>query len=38
MGSNFIKTIFDFTLIAVGTVAISPLLFYVAYRIKKEDI
>lgn len=37
MGSNFIKTIFDFTLTAVGTVVISPLLLYVAYRIKKED-
>lgn len=36
-GSCFIKTIFDFTLTAVGTVAISPLLAYIAYRIKKED-
>lgn len=36
-GSNLIKTIFDFTLTAVGTVIISPLLIYVAYRIKKED-
>ena len=41
MGSNhrssFIKTLFDFTLTAVGTVVISPLLIYIAYRIKKED-
>lgn len=36
-GSCFIKTLFDFTLTAVGTVAISPLLAYIAYRIKKED-
>ena len=36
-GSCLIKTIFDFTLTAVGTVVISPLLIYVAYRIKKED-
>ena len=36
-GSCFIKTLFDFTLTAVGTVAISPLLVYIAYRIKKED-
>lgn len=36
-GSCFIKSLFDFTLTAVGTVAISPLLAYIAYRIKKED-
>lgn len=36
-GSCFLKTLFDFTLTAVGTVAISPLLAYIAYRIKKED-
>ena len=36
-GSCFVKTLFDFTLTAVGTVAISPLLVYIAYRIKKED-
>ena len=36
-GSCFVKTLFDFTLTAVGTVAISPLLAYIAYRIKKED-
>ena len=32
-----IKTIFDFTLTLVGTICISPLLAYIAYRIKKED-
>lgn len=37
MVSNLIKSIFDFTLTAVGTVAISPLLVYIAYRIRKED-
>ena len=31
------KTIFDFILTLVGTVIISPLLVYIAYRIKKED-
>ena len=31
------KMFFDYTLTAVGTVAISPLLFYIAYRINKED-
>lgn len=36
-GSCLIKTIFDFTLTAVGTVVISPLLIYVAYRIKKDS-
>ena len=35
--SNFIKTAFDFTLTAVGTLVISPLLLYIAYRINKED-
>ena len=33
----FLKMLFDYTLTAVGTVAISPLLFYIAYRIKKES-
>ena len=33
----FAKMFFDYTLTAVGTVAISPLLFYIAYRINKED-
>ena len=31
------KTIFDYALTTVGTLCISPLLVYVAYRIKKED-
>lgn len=35
--SNYIKTIFDYILTLIGTVLISPLLLYVAYRIKKED-
>ena len=35
--SNVTKTIFDYVLTAVGTILISPLLFYIAYRIKKED-
>lgn len=34
---SFAKMIFDYTLTAVGTVAISPLLFYIAYRIKKDS-
>ena len=34
---NLAKTVFDYTLTAVGTICISPLLAYVAYRIKKED-
>ncbi|MBQ9764495.1 MAG: sugar transferase [Phascolarctobacterium sp.] len=33
----FLKILFDYTLTAVGTVVISPLLFYIAYRITKED-
>jgi len=33
----FTKIIFDYTLTAVGTVAISPLLFYIAYRIKQDS-
>ena len=33
----FFKMLFDYTLTAVGTVAISPLLFYIAYRIKKDS-
>ena len=33
----FAKMLFDYILTAVGTVAISPLLFYIAYRINKED-
>ena len=32
-----IKTLFDFSLTLVGTICISPLLLYIAYRIKKED-
>ena len=36
MGS-ICKTVFDYALTAVGTLCISPLLVYVAYRIKKED-
>lgn len=35
--SSVAKTIFDYVLTAVGTVIISPLLVYIAYRIKKED-
>lgn len=35
--ASLIKTIFDFTLTAIGTILISPLLAYIAYRIKKED-
>ena len=34
---EFGKTIFDFTLTFIGTICISPLLAYIAYRIKKED-
>ena len=34
---GFVKTVFDYTLTAVGTILISPLLAYIAYRIKKED-
>ena len=34
---NALKTVFDYALTAVGTICISPLLAYVAYRIKKED-
>jgi len=33
----FTKIIFDYTLTAVGTVAIIPLLFYIAYRIKQDS-
>ena len=33
----FIKTVFDYVLTACGTICISPLLLYIAYRIKKED-
>ena len=33
---SFVKAAFDYTLTAVGTVCISPLLLYVAYRIKKR--
>ncbi|WP_297998755.1 sugar transferase [uncultured Phascolarctobacterium sp.] len=35
--SNLVKNVFDFSLTAVGTICISPLLVYIAYRIKKED-
>ena len=31
------KNVFDFSLTAVGTLCISPLLVYIAYRIKKDD-
>ena len=31
------KMFFDYTLTAVGTVAISPLLFYIAYKIKQDS-
>ena len=34
---GFVKTVFDYTLTVVGTILISPLLAYIAYRIKKED-
>lgn len=34
---TMIKTIFDFTLTLIGAICISPLLAYIAYRIKKED-
>ena len=34
---NLAKNVFDFSLTAVGTICISPLLVYIAYRIKKED-
>lgn len=34
---GFVKTVFDYTLTAVGTVCISPLLVYVAYRIRKDS-
>ena len=40
MGSfmgNVVKTAFDYILTLVGAVFISPLLVYIAYRIKKED-
>ena len=40
MGSfmgNLVKTAFDYILTVVGAVFISPLLVYIAYRIKKED-
>ena len=34
---NVVKTAFDYILTLVGAVFISPLLVYIAYRIKKED-
>ena len=34
---NLAKNVFDFSLTVVGTICISPLLIYIAYRIKKED-
>lgn len=37
MAHSWTKTVFDLTLTALGTIAISPLLAYIAYRIKKED-
>ncbi len=33
----FAKMLFDYTLTAVGTLAISPLLLYIAYRIKQDS-
>ena len=33
---SWLKAVFDYALTAVGTICISPLLGYVAYRIKKE--
>lgn len=35
--SNFIKYTFDWIATFIGTILISPLLIYIAYRIKKED-
>lgn len=35
---GFVKTVFDYTLTAVGTICISPLLVYIAYRIKKDSV
>lgn len=35
--SNFVKYTFDWIATFVGTILISPLLVYIAYRIKKED-
>ena len=35
--NDFIKMVFDVTLTALGAVAISPLLVYIAYRIKKDS-
>lgn len=35
--SNAAKTVFDYVLTAAGTICISPLLFYIVYRINKED-
>ena len=34
---SMVKTVFDYTLTAVGTICISPLLVYVEYRIKKDS-
>ena len=34
---NALKTVFDYALTVVGTLCISPLLAYVAYRIKKDS-
>ncbi|WP_293729191.1 sugar transferase, partial [uncultured Phascolarctobacterium sp.] len=34
---NGLKAVFDYALTAVGTICISPLLVYVAYRIKKDS-
>ena len=34
---NLVKTLFDYTLTVIGTVCISPVLVYIAYRIKQED-
>ena len=34
---SIVKTVFDYALTAVGTLCISPLLVYVAYRIKKDS-
>ena len=35
---GFVKTVFDYMLTAVGTICISPLLVYIAYRIKKDSV
>lgn len=34
---NLAKTVFDYVATILGLISISPLMFYIAYRIKKED-